>query len=229
MGPAAVGVWTAVGYSEPVSLLRTVADELSAGLARTGPAAPAILFLGSLVEYVFPPFPGDTLVVLGAWYAVNGVISWPVAFVATTAGAVLGAWIDYRVGVALGAALERGAARRGPVTLEHVRRVEAGYARWGEWFLLANRFLPGVRAFLFVGAGAARLPVKKVLLWGGISAAAWNVLLLLAGAYLARNLDDLVHLLERYTTVAWVAMAVVAVVLLGRFAWRRRRRKKDGA
>ncbi len=212
-----------------MSTLERVVATLTDALARTGPAAPAILFLGSLVEYVFPPFPGDTLVVLGAWYAVNGVISWPVAFLATTAGAVLGAWIDYRVGVALGAALERGAARRGPVTLDHVRKVEAGYARWGEWFLLATRFLPGVRAFLFVGAGAARLPVGKVLLWGGISAAAWNLLLLLAGAFLARNLEDLVGLLERYTTVAWVAMAIAAVAILGRFAWRRWRPKKDGS
>jgi membrane-associated protein len=206
--------------------LERVVATLTEALARTGPAAPAILFLGSLVEYVFPPFPGDTLVVLGAWYAVNGVISWPLAFVATTGGAVLGAWIDYRAGVALGAALERGAARRGPLTLEHVRQVEAGYARYGEWFLLANRFLPGVRAFLFVGAGAARLPLRKVLLWGGISAAAWNVLLLLAGSLVARNLEDLVRLLERYTTIAWIAMACVAAVLLVRLGVRALRRRK---
>lgn len=203
---------------------------LTEALARTGPAAPAILFLGSLVEYVFPPFPGDTLVVLGAWYAVNGSISWPVAFVATTAGAVLGAWIDYRAGVALGAALERGAARRSPVTLDHVRKVEAGYARFGEWFLLANRFLPGIRAFLFVGAGAARLPLRKVLVWGGISAAAWNALLLLAGAFLVRNLEEFADLLRRYTTVAWVVMALVAAGLLARAGLRalRRRREREG-
>jgi len=210
-----------------VSTIERVVATLSEALARTGPAAPAILFLGSLVEYVFPPFPGDTLVVLGAWYAVNGKISWPFAFAAVTAGAVVGAWIDYRVGVALGAALERGAMRRGPVTLEHVRQVEAGYARWGAWFLLANRFLPGIRAFLFVGAGAARLPLGKVLLWGGISAAAWNGLLLLVGAYLARNLSELVDWLERYTMLAWMGMAVVAALLLARFAfaaWRRKRR-----
>jgi membrane protein DedA with SNARE-associated domain len=210
-----------------VSTIERVVATLSEALARTGPAAPAILFLGSLVEYVFPPFPGDTLVVLGAWYAVNGKISWPFAFAAVTAGAVVGAWIDYRIGVALGAALERGAMRRGPVTLEHVRQVEAGYARWGAWFLLANRFLPGIRAFLFVGAGAARLPVGKVLLWGGISAAAWNALLLLVGAYLARNLSELVDWLERYTMLAWMGMAVVAALLLARFAfaaWRRKRR-----
>jgi len=209
-----------------VSTIERVVAVLSEALARTGPAAPAILFLGSLVEYVFPPFPGDTLVVLGAWYAVNGKISWPFAFVAVTAGAVVGAWIDYRIGVALGAALERGAMRRGPITLEHVRRVEAGYARWGAWFLLANRFLPGIRAFLFVGAGAARLPVGKVLLWGGISAVAWNALLLLVGAYLASNVSEFVGWVERYTALAWAFMAVVAALLLARFALAGRRRKK---
>jgi len=209
-----------------VSTLERVVATLTEVLARTGPAAPAILFLGSLIEYVFPPFPGDTLVVLGAWYAVNGKISWPVAFLATTSGAVLGAWIDYRVGVALGAALERGAARRGPITLEHVRRVEAGYARFGEWFLLANRFLPGVRAFLFVGAGAAKLPLGKVLLWGGISAAAWNALLLLIGAFLVKNLDEFVGWLERYTVVAWAAMGVVAAYLLARLAIRAVRKRQ---
>lgn len=209
-----------------MSTLERVVATLTEALARTGPAAPAILFLGSLVEYVFPPFPGDTLVVLGAWYAVNGQISWPVAFAATTCGAVLGAWIDYRVGVALGAALEKGALRRGPLTLDHVRRVEAGYARWGAWFLLANRFLPGIRAFLFVGAGAARLPVGKVLLWGGISAAAWNALLLLAGAFLVKNVDEFVHLLERYTVAAWSVMAVVAAFLLARLAIGAARRRR---
>jgi membrane-associated protein len=211
-----------------VSTLERLVAALSEVLARTGPAAPAILFLGSLIEYVFPPFPGDTLVVLGAWYAVNGKISWPFAFLAVTAGAVVGAWIDYRIGAALGAALERGAMRRGPITLEHVRKVEAGYARWGAWFLLANRFLPGVRAFLFVGAGAARLPLGKVLLWGGISAAAWNAILLLVGAFLVSNLAEFVGWLERYTLVAGVAMAVGAAFLLARFALSvaRKRKKK---
>ena len=211
-----------------MSPLERVVAILTEALAKTGPAAPAILFLGSLIEYVFPPFPGDTLVVLGAWYAVNGKISWPVAFVAVTAGAVLGAWIDYRIGVALGAALEKGAMRRGPITLEHVRKVEAGYARWGVWFLLANRFLPGVRAFLFVGAGAARLPVGKVLLWGGISAAAWNALLLLVGAFLVSNLSEFVGWLQRYTAAVWIVMAVGVAFLLARFAIAAARRKRKG-
>jgi membrane-associated protein len=81
-----------------------------------------------------------------------------------------------------------------------------------------------VRAFLVGGAGAARLPVGKVLLWGGISAAAWNALLLVAGAFLVKNLDEFVGLLERYTALAWAAMGLVAAVFLVRFLLARRKK-----
>jgi len=209
-----------------VETLQRAAQTLADVLARSGPAAPAILFLGSFVEYVFPPFPGDTLVVLGAWYGVNGMISWPVAFLAVTAGALAGAWIDYRVGAALGRGLAHGAERRGPLTVERLRRVEEGYRRWGPWFLVANRFLPGIRAFLFVGAGAAGLPLGRVLLYGGISAAIWNALLLLLGAFVVGNGADLLRLVQDYTAFAWAAMAVVAALVVSGLALRRAGRRR---
>lgn len=184
-------------------------------IARTGPAAPLVLFLASFVEYVFPPFPGDLVVVLGAWYAVQGQLSWPATFAATTAGAIAGAWVDWRAGKALGRRLEVRAHRRTIVhrllTEERLAAFDAGYRRWGGLLLLANRFFPGVRAFIFVAAGASGLPLRRVLLLGGLSAAAWNALLLGAGALVARNLDDLLALFERYTRAASTVVAVAAV------------------
>lgn len=202
--------------------LERFAESLSAALARTGGYAPLILFFGSFVEYVFPPFPGDTLVLLGAWYAVNGALSWPMTFLAVTAGALAGAWVDWRAGVALGRRLDRSAHRRGGFTEERLRRFEAGYRRWGVWLLVANRFLPGVRAFFFLAAGASGIPLREVLLFGGISAALWNAVLLAAGGWLVGNLEELVQLVGRYTSVAWLVMAAVAALLLVRALLRRR-------
>ncbi len=202
--------------------LERIAAAVSEAVARTGPAAPAILFGATLVEYVFPPFPGDLVVVLGSWYAVQGAISWPAALVAVTAGALAGAWIDYRVGAALGRRLDRRLARRSPISEERLLRFEASYRRWGVLLLAANRFLPGIRAFLFVAAGASGIPLATVLLFGGISAIAWNVLLLGAGALAARNAGELVRLVEQYTRFAWGALAVAALVGVAVFAWRRR-------
>lgn len=205
--------------------LQGLADGLAGAISRTGDAAPALLFFASLVEYVFPPFPGDLLVVLGAWYAVEGVLSWPATFASVTAGAVVGAWIDYRIGAALGRRLDRRAAAKGALTSARLARFEAGYRRWGAGFLLANRFFPGIRAFFFLAAGAAGIPLRQVLLYGGLSAALWNALLLAAGALVARNAGELVLLFERYTRAAWTLLAAAAVVgLLVLFVMRRRTR-----
>ncbi len=199
-----------------------MAAALSDAISRTGPAAPAILFAATLVEYVFPPFPGDLVVVLGSWYAVRGAISWPSAFAAVTAGALLGAWIDYRIGVALAPRLDRRLSRFSPLSEERLLRFEASYRRWGGWLLLANRFMPGIRAFLFVAAGASGIPLRRVLLLGGISAVAWNAVLLGVGALVAHSAEELVAVVERYTQVAWIVLGAGAALAAAVALWRRR-------
>jgi membrane-associated protein len=202
--------------------LASAATTFSDAIARTGPWAPLILFAASLIEHVFPPFPGDLIVVLGAWYAHAGQVSWAASFLAVTAGAVFGAWIDYRIGAWAGRQLDARAARLGGLSSERLARFEASYRRWGVWLLLGNRFLPAVRAFVFVAAGASGIPVVRVIVLGGISAALWNAALLGAGALLARNAEELVALVERYDQVAMYAIGAVAVVFVALVWWRRR-------
>jgi membrane protein DedA with SNARE-associated domain len=206
-----------------LSSLDRAAALLTDAVARTGPLAPAVLFGASFVEYVFPPFPGDTVVLLGAWYAVHGALSWPSAFAAVTAGAVAGAWVDWRIGRALAPALEARAAVRGPLDAERLARFDAAYRKYGGLLLVANRFFPGIRAFLFVAAGAARLPLGRVLLLGGLSAALWNILLLAVGALLVRNVGDMVAFFERYTVAAWWILGLAAAGLALRLLVRRKR------
>lgn len=205
------------------------ATDVAELLGRAGPVAPLLLFLASFVEYVFPPFPGDLLVLIGAWYATQGILSWPVALAALTAGALLGAVVDYGFGRWLKPRLDARASRRGRLAAERLARFEAAYRRWGPALLAANRFLPGVRAFFFIGAGAARLPLGQVLLLGGISAALWNALLLAAGGLLVHSLPELLELFGRYSRAAWALLAAVAVAAVAYGAWRRvRAARKEG-
>lgn len=203
--------------------LAEVTVALQRAIEATGPWAPLLLFGAAFVEYVFPPFPGDLLVVLGAWYAVHGELSWPVVYGAVTAGAVVGAWMDHQVGVWLGARLEHSPTAARLLSPAQLARFEEAYRRWGFWLLLLNRFFPGVRGFLFLAAGASGVPVGRAMLLGGISAAAWNGLLLAVGAVVATNLDELVMLVDRYTRLAGALVGVVVVALLLRALWQRRR------
>jgi membrane protein DedA with SNARE-associated domain len=202
-------------------------QELTSALHRvieaTGPWAPALLFGAAFIEYLFPPFPGDLLVVLGAWYAVHGDLSWPAVYGAVTAGAVAGAWVDHRIGVWLGARLEHSPTAARMLSPERLARFEAAYRRWGSWLLLLNRFFPGIRGFLFLAAGASGIPLSRTLILGGISAAVWNGLLLAAGALVAENLEELVALVDRYTRVAGAVVGLTLLLVLASALWSRRR------
>jgi membrane protein DedA with SNARE-associated domain len=214
------------GYHAPVDPQRLLAL-LRDLLDRTGPAAPLLLFLASFIEYVFPPFPGDAMVVLGAWYATHGMLSWPTTFAAVTLGALVGATVDWRLGRWLGARLEARASLPGnALDRAKLERFEAAYRKWGGLFLVANRFLPGIRAFFFLAAGASHIPLWEVLLFGGISAALWNALLLGVGAFMARNLEEMVGLFERYTSWATAAVALAALAAVAAWLWRRRAGKR---
>ncbi len=66
-----------------------------------------VLFLGALIEYVFPPFPGDTVVVAGAALVTAfGWQLWPVLGI-VTAGSVAGSMVSWAVGCALARADRR--------------------------------------------------------------------------------------------------------------------------
>lgn len=193
-----------------------------------GPWTLPTLFGAALLEYVFPPFPGDLITLLGAFSAVHGVLPLPLVFLASTAGSVAGAALDYELGRRLGRAAERrlpeeasGSGWRRFFSRERLHVIEEAYRRRGPMLIVFNRFLPGIRGLFFVAAGAAGMPLRQVLGLGALSAALWNGALLAAGFAVGENLPALLRLLRDYATVAWGGLLLGVIALLARALSRR--------
>ncbi len=200
--------------------------ELVDQLAReAGPLALVALALAAALEYVFPPFPGDTVTVFGGLFAIRGGLSPVLVFLAIMAGSLGGALLDYLFGRWVGRQLEQ--RREGKwihrLPLVQLREWEQRFARRGALWLVLNRFVPALRGPVFVAAGLSRLPPLKVLIFGGISAFAWNGLLFGAGWAVGGQADRLEALLTTYGRVAWAVVGLV-VLLWATHAWLHRRR-----
>ncbi len=207
--------------------------------AADNPAGLAVLAGSAMVEYVFPPFPGDTITLLGAVLITAYGWSFAGVFGAVMLGSMAGAMIDFY----LGQRIERARARR------RQRRAEAGksrllhrsgddpverraildglvekFARHGAVYLVLNRFVPGIRALFFVAAGMAGMKPFPVLAYATLSAALWNLALIAVGGLIGANLDDLLHLVRSYNLVVIGLIATVAAGLLVRALVRARRR-----
>jgi membrane-associated protein len=194
-------------------------DYLAAGQSAVGLL---ILFGSALVEYVFPPFPGDTVTLFGAFLAANFEWSVPLVFGVVTAGSLAGAALDYALGRRLAHTPAGQLKGRKKKAREKVQPLLEKFERHGAAYVVINRFLPGIRAFFFVAAGMAKLPLWKVLAWGAISAAAWNALIIGAGFAIGKNWERLLGWLRTYTTVAWAVIGVIVLALLIRWLWKKR-------
>jgi len=193
-----------------------------------------LLLLSSLIEYVFPPFPGDLITLFGTYLVVKGVWSFPFALCLVMVGSLVGATIDYGIGHWLGHRLERLPSeqepkrRWTPLTREKYQLLSERFRRYGAVYISINRFLPGIRAFFFVAAGAARMPLWKVLVYATLSALLWNTLILGAGIMAGKNWDRLRGMFESYSMIVWILMGSVMVGGLVFWFVRRRRRSRQG-
>lgn len=189
-----------------------------------GPFGYLALCFAAALEYVFPPFPGDTITLFGVFLAGSAGYSPWLVYLAIDVGSVLGGLGAYAVGRRI--ARDPGnppRLLRGRRTRAALAEVQLRFERHGAVYLALNRFLPALRAFFFVGAGLARVPVSRVILWGAVSASAWNALLFVLGWAVGGNWRRLSALASTY---AWIALGV-GVVAVALFAYVVRLRLKE--
>ncbi len=126
--------------------------------------------------------PGDSLLfVAGAVAAQEAGLHAGVLIVVITLGAVLGNTLNYHIGAWLGKKIYDGTLKWiDPVAL---RRTHDFYERHGGKTIVIARFVPIVRSFAPLVAGASGMEIRKFQLFNVAGAALW-VVLLVGGGYL---------------------------------------------
>jgi membrane-associated protein len=203
-----------------------MSTELMAWLStHEGPWAYGLIALACLIEYVFPPFPGDTVALFGIFLAVTAGYSGWATFMALNVGATVGGLLAYGFGRLFSDPARRPAFLESERSKRAIRTLEEQYAKYGGLYLLVNRFVPALRAFFFVAAGIARVPVWQVAVYGGASAMLWNALLFALGWLAGESFEVLEGWVARYAIVA----VSVAIAVFVAFWWRRRRARLAAA
>ncbi len=174
------------------------------------------------IEYVFPPFPGDFVTVLGAVMVTAASWSWLGVLSALMVGSAVGAALVFELGRRWG---RRRAARTGTEAALLDRLVQR-FERHGAAYLVLNRFVPGVRSLFFVAAGLAGMRRGPVYLYAMLSALLWNLSLMAVGAALGANLDRLERLMATYTIACSVVLALVVGGVITVTLWRKRRARQ---
>lgn len=176
----------------------------------------------TFVESFGIPAPGETALITGAALAgrgdlnIVGVAS--AAFIAAVVGDSIGYWIGRRGGRPL---IERfGKYIR--LTPERFDKLETFMSHQGPKIVVIARFVEGLRQFNGLVAGITGMPFHKFLAWNALGAALWVSLWSTAGYVAGDHLQQIAKTASRYV----VAVAVVALLALIAYVWRRRRHSR---
>lgn len=170
------------------------------------------IFLASYIENIFPPIPGDTILIFGAYLVGRGNLPFSVALITTLFGSVLGFMTLYGVGLKFG----RGVMYSKQQTWfspQSLKRVEQLFERWGYGVVLINRFMAGLRSVIGLFAGIGKLSVWKVIVLAFLSSLFWNGTLIWLGSSIGENWELIGTYLKRYNTV----VSIVIVLVIGGF------------
>lgn len=179
------------------------------------------LFLGAFMENVFPPIPGDTLIVFGAYLAGIGVIAvWP-AYIAMWIGSAVGCLLVYGIAYIKGRDFFLRLEERW-FNESKIAVAETWFEKYGTRIIIFNRFLPTVRAFVGIVAGIIRMNPVRMTLYVLIGTFLWNSLLVYFGLKVGENWQLVITALQTYNQ-AVISLAVIVGVI---YYWMKRRRRK---
>ncbi len=147
---------------------------------------------GMMVGFLFP---GDTLLFsAGILAAAGGYFSLPEVMVVIAVSAILGDNIGYHIGNRLGPKL----FKKDSLVFRHdyIMRAEKFYEKYGSKTMLIAHFVPIVRTFAPVTAGAGNMPLKQFMIYDAIGDIAWTVVVTLSGYYIGSRIPGIEHYIE---------------------------------
>jgi membrane protein DedA with SNARE-associated domain len=173
------------------------------------------------IESTAIPLPSEVVMPLGGWKLVeeNDLGFWFVvlAGLAGAVGSLLGSLIEYYVARAGGRPLIEKYGKYLLITYADLDRADRWFATRGELTVFVARMIPGVRGFIAIPAGIARMNVLRFSIFTFIGAFPWTFGLALGGYLLGANYDDI-----RGVTRPFDVPIILGIAgLVGWFVWHR--------
>lgn len=196
------------------------------------------VFIFMVIESSFIPFPSEVIVPPAAYLACRDLGAgadmniWMVIVVAT-AGALVGAFINYYLALWIGRPVvyKFADSRFGHACLidrEKVNKAETYFDRHGAVSTFVGRLIPAIRQLISIPAGISRMNVGQFAIFTALGAMVWNAVLAGLGYWLSTTVDEkmLFAKVEEYNRyLTWGGYALAAVCL-GYILWNAFRPKK---
>jgi membrane protein DedA with SNARE-associated domain len=184
------------------------------------------IFLLMAVESSVIPLPSELVMPPAGYLAAQGRMDGAIAWIAGTAGSVIGALVNYWIAHTLGRPFLHRYSRYLLISERSLNRSEDFFRRHGEIGVFLSRLLPVLRHLVSLPAGLAEMRLGRFVAYTSLGAGIWCAVLTGIGWYIGRHAGVLRQAeVQHYTRVATLALLPVLTAVMVVYVVRHRRRQ----
>jgi membrane protein DedA with SNARE-associated domain len=189
------------------------------------------------LETIIAPIPSEVILPMAGWKVSQSAadpsivepltrLPWniPLTVLLATLGSLVGAVVGYYIGAWGGRPLLDRYGGYVGIGASDLDRADRWFERWGNAAVFFGRMVPLVRTFVSYPAGISRMPMGRFLLFSALGSLPWNAALIAAGYVVGENYPQIEAALKPFEYVIYAVVFALAVLLIGRWWWSRRRR-----
>ncbi|EFU69861.1 DedA family membrane protein [Aliarcobacter butzleri JV22] len=170
------------------------------------------------LESSFFPFPSEVVMIPAGYLASKGEMNIYLVLLFGILGSLAGALFNYYFAIKLGRAFLLRYGKYILISEETILKMEEFFKNHGHISTFSGRLIPGVRQYISLPAGLARMNIFVFSLYTSLGAGIWVLILTILGYFLGNNQA----LVKEYLHI----IVIVILILLAIFAYFYYRRVK---
>jgi membrane protein DedA with SNARE-associated domain len=171
------------------------------------------IFILMFLESSFFPFPSEVVMIPAGYLVSQGKMNMVLVIFSGVAGSLAGAVFNYIFALKFGRTiLNKYGAKYGKyffIKEDTLPKMEKFFANHGHISTFSGRLIPGVRQYISLPAGLAKMNIYKFSIFTALGASIWVTILVLLGYYIGENSE----LIKSYLHT--IVLSVLALLFIG--------------
>lgn len=180
------------------------------------------LFVLTFFDSTVLPLPNETFMPFVGALIAEGRFTFFNVLIISTVGAVLGSLTSYAIGYYGAEPFIKKFGKYLRIKQEDIEKTHKVFEKYGDRIILLSRFIPVVRQFSSIPAGAAKMNIKKFVLYTAVGSTLWNTGILLLGYFVGLNSQKF----ETYSGFIDIVILLVVLLFALFLLWRKKYNKK---
>lgn len=165
------------------------------------------IFIAMFLESSFFPFPSEAIMIPAGYLAFQGEMNLITTITVGTVGSLAGALFNYFLAIKYGRKFLLRYGKYFFLKPESLDKLERFFAKHGEISTFNGRLIPGIRQYISMPAGLAKMPIGRFSAYTILGAGIWVTVLALLGYYLGANEAEIAKYLKSAVVVALIFIA----------------------